>query len=78
MATEYQFDVFGKQIWVERVQDRWVPFYPGNDGKRRPAHFVIPDFLDAAELGQYLGDLFHESATPDKGNVKRLDLPEPD
>lgn len=70
--------VFGRQILVERKQDRWVPFYPGTDGKRRPAHFVIPDFLEADELGQYLGDLFLESATPDNGDVKRLDLPEPD
>ncbi|KGS08413.1 DUF7661 family protein [Burkholderia sp. ABCPW 111] len=76
--TTLRFDVFGKQILVERAQDRWVPFYPGSDGKRRPAHFVIPDFLEAEELGQYLGDLFHESATPDNGDVRCLDLPEPD
>ncbi|AOJ05086.1 MULTISPECIES: DUF7661 family protein [Burkholderia] len=76
--TTHRFDVFGRQILIERMQDRWVPFYPGTDGKRRPAHFVIPDFLEADELSQYLGDLFHESATPDNGDVRRLDLPEPD
>ncbi|WP_323119768.1 DUF7661 family protein [Burkholderia alba] len=76
MTIEYRFDVFGKLIAVTRAADRWQAFYPGADGKRRPANFVIPDFIDAHELGQYLGDLFHESATPARGDVRRLSPPE--
>lgn len=34
--TTHRFDVFGRQILVERTGGRWVPFYPGADGKRRP------------------------------------------
>jgi hypothetical protein len=33
---------------------------------------VIPDFVTEDELGQYLFDLFHESASPSNGEVTRL------
>jgi hypothetical protein len=42
-----------------------------------PAGFVIPDFIDEAELEQYLFDLFHESATPGNGDVRRIPRSKP-
>ena len=44
----------------------------GADGKRTPAGFVVPDFVQEDELAQFLEDLFHESASPYNGDVHRI------
>jgi hypothetical protein len=67
-----RFDVFGRRIDVERSEDGWTAFVPGDDGKRRLAQIAIPSELKADEIGQYLGDLFHESATPKHPTVRAL------
>jgi len=64
--------VFGRISSVERTDSRWVSFLHGADGKRCPAGFVVPDFIPEEDLEQYLYDLFHESATPTNGDVRRL------
>lgn len=66
-----RFDVFGRRMVVERRDGGWLAFYPGNDGKRRPADFVIPPDVADAELGQYLADLFHEAWSPRHPDVVR-------
>lgn len=68
-----RFNVFGRIFQVERRDSTWQPFTVGADGKRSPAGFVIPDFITEAELEQYLSDLFHESATPGNGDVRRIE-----
>ena len=40
--------------------------------KRRPAEFVVPDFVTEDEMAEYLRDLFHESASPQHPDVVRL------
>lgn len=67
-----RFNVFGRLFLVRREGDRWQAYALGADGKRAPAGFVVPDFIEEAELAQYLFDLFHESATPGNGDVRRL------
>lgn len=67
-----EFDVYGYRVIVERHGDRWVSFEPGDDGKRRASWFEIPPDLPEADLEQYLADLFHEGARPDRSEVKRL------
>ncbi|WP_434631808.1 DUF7661 family protein [Chromobacterium sp. CV08] len=69
----YRFTVYGQIIAVERHGSGWRAFLPGNDGKRRPADFVVPDWVAEDGLAQYLEDLLHENATPRNGDVKRLD-----
>lgn len=66
------FDVFGRRIIVEPAHGGWNAFYPGTDGKRRPADFFIPSHLDAPGITGYLGDLFHEHATSDHPDVRML------
>jgi len=61
---ELRFSVFGQLIAIVGGPGGWSAFRLGADGKRRPAEFVVPDFLTEAELGQYLADLLHEAATP--------------
>jgi hypothetical protein len=67
-----RFNVLEKIVLVGRDAQSWAAFLEGADGKRRPAEFVIPDFIADDELTQYLEDLFHESATPTNGDVQRL------
>lgn len=73
MARErLRFDVFGRRIDVERTVDGWAAYLPGNDGKRRSAQIPIPADMSADEIGRYLADVLHESATPKRPNVRQL------
>lgn len=72
-APHPRFNVFGRMVEVQRQGAQWQALLVGPDGKRRPAGFVVPDFVAPDELAQYLADLFHESATPSNGEVRRID-----
>jgi hypothetical protein len=67
-----RFSVFGRIYVVQREGNLWQAYAVGNDGKRSPAGFVIPDFIQEGEMEQYLFDLFHESATPGNGDLRRI------
>ena len=71
-AGEHCFDVFGRRILLRRQAGAWQAFAVGNDGKRAPAGLVVPEFVAPDELEQYLFDLLHESATPGRGDVRRI------
>lgn len=76
-----RFDVFGRQLIVERQADRWAASYLGAEGKRRPADDIVipPDVLES-EIGRYLDDLCHEWATGRHPAVRRLEpqaIPKP-
>jgi hypothetical protein len=67
-----RFDVFGRTVLVVKADEGWQAFYPGNEGKRRPAtDITIPQDIKESELPQYLDDLCHEWATDRNKNVKR-------
>jgi hypothetical protein len=76
MPEEYRFDVFGRRMAIARSDDAWVAYLIGAEGKRRRAGFEIPDFVTADELAQYLDDLFHEDASPDRPGVVVLGVSE--
>ncbi|HUR88100.1 MAG TPA: hypothetical protein VMZ74_03345 [Ramlibacter sp.] len=67
-----RFNVFGRIFELRREADAWHTFAVGADGKRGPGAFVVPAFVEENELEQFLFDLFHESATPSNGEVKRI------
>lgn len=69
---ELRFNVFGTLVTITGAPGAWQAFYPGSDGKRRPADFTVPDDLHEDGLLDYLADLFHEDATPRRPNVLRL------
>ena len=69
---DHRFNVFGRIVLITGTPGQWNAFLLGTDGKRRPANFIVPDFVQEGELEQYLADLFHESATPTNGSVFRL------
>lgn len=66
-----EVEVFGRRLLVERTDAGWQAYIPGDDGKRRPSPgVVIPGFIVSDdELLQYLADLMHESARPDRNSV---------
>ncbi|GAB2837791.1 hypothetical protein GCM10027277_00790 [Pseudoduganella ginsengisoli] len=70
--TEHRFNVFGKQVVIRAKGGGWDAFYPGTDGKRRPADFIVPGDIAEADLLEYLADLFHEHATPRNHAVTKL------
>ena len=67
-----RFQVFRQTVQIERVGPLWQAHVLGTDGKRRPADFIVPAFVEEAELAQYLFDLFHEDAVPGAGDVRRI------
>lgn len=67
-----RYNVFGRIVIVQREGAAWQAYAVGADGKRGRAPFVVPDFLEEDEIEQHLFDLFHESATPGKGDVRRI------
>jgi len=68
-----RFNVFGRIVLVRREGSLWQAYAVGADGKRSPAGFVVPEFVEEQDLAQYLADLFHESATPTNGEVRRIE-----
>lgn len=74
-ARVRQLEVFGRRLLVERTPAGWKAYTPGDDGKRRSAPgVVIPDFIVTDdELLQFLADLMHEDARPDRSTVRWVD-----
>jgi hypothetical protein len=70
--ADLRFNIFGRIVLIRRERDLWQAYAVGADGKRSPAGFVVPAFVEEEELEQFLYDLLHESATPGNGEVRRL------
>ena len=70
--SSHRFNVFGRIYSIQRAGPLWQAYAQGPDGKRSPAGFVVPDFISADEMEQYLFDLFHENAMPGNGDVRRI------
>lgn len=70
--SKLRFDVYGREVVVESTVEGWNALLVGGDGKSRPAGFPIPADLSAGEILGYLDDLFHESATADNPEVRRI------
>jgi hypothetical protein len=67
-----QVEVFGRRLLVERSANGWRSCTPGADGKRGPiSDTLIPPFIVTDdELLQFLADLWHEHARPDRQLVR--------
>lgn len=70
--AEHRFNVFGTLVAINGAPGAWQAFYPGADGKRRAADFIVPADIAEHELAGYLADLFHENATPKHASVEPL------
>ena len=69
-----RLNAFGRFLDIERVNNQWVVFAKGNEGKRRKASdIVIPSSLKKSELITYLDDLLHESANENCPRIIDLD-----
>jgi len=67
-----ELEVFGRRLLVERTPIGWTTCMPGADGKRGPfSTTLVPSFIVTDdELLQYLADLWHEDARPDRNVVR--------
>jgi len=67
-----ELEVFGRRLLVERTASGWRASIPGADGKRGlVSETLIPAFVRTdEELFQYLADLWHEDARPDRQMVR--------
>lgn len=69
-----KLNVFGRCIEAVRRIDKWNVYYLGNEGKRRMAEdIIIPSSVQEDDLVEYIADLCHEWATPNKSQVTVLD-----
>ena len=69
-----KFDIYGRKILeVVRRDGEWLAFYPGSGGvKRKADDIVILAHVSEAELKEYIGDVFHEWATPEQSDIRRM------
>lgn len=69
-----KFDILGRIVLgIVRSHDQWLAFYSGNDGlKHKTDDIRIPASLSESELDAYIADVFHEWATPERNEVRRL------
>ena len=67
-----EVEIFGRRLLVERTTTGWRTCMPGDDGKRGPiSETLIPAFISTDdEVLQYLADLWHEDARPDRQVVR--------
>jgi len=68
----YRYNVFGREVLVQKTSEGWSTFYPGSEGKRRSAGIHIPATVTESQLSQFLDDLCHEWATDVHPDVIRI------
>ncbi|MGF1700747.1 hypothetical protein L4D09_10575 [Photobacterium makurazakiensis] len=67
------FDVFGAKLSVQRKDGFWLLFKESDTAMRaRIYDVVIPPELEEGDLAVYLADIYHENATLERSDVKRL------
>ena len=72
--SRLRLNAFGRLLDIERVDNKWIAFDRGHEGKRRRAtDIAIPSSLKKGELTTYLDDLLHESATESRPTIVDLD-----
>ena len=72
LVERYKYNIFGREVLIERCQGRWATYYQGSEGKRRNAGIFVSPEITEGELTQYLSDLCHEWATERHPSVVRL------
>ena len=72
VMERYKYNIFGREVLIERSHNCWATFYQGSEGKRRNAGIFVPPEITEAELTQFLSDLRHEWASERHPSVVRL------
>ena len=69
------YQVFNRYIGVRRERSRWLVYRVDLNERKssRLSDVIIPDELTEAELPGWLGDLFHESASENYPDVRRIE-----
>ncbi|WNZ55942.1 hypothetical protein QT397_24370 [Microbulbifer sp. MKSA007] len=69
---KFKYNIFDKEMFIERQSNSWATFYQGNEGKRRSAGISIPSEIREKDLAQYLADICHEWASERYPAVERI------
>lgn len=75
MTLRIRLEVFGERMDAEFAAERWTLYRVGSEGKRSDTGLVVPPFIAADELEQFLFDLLHEGAKPANSMIRRLPDP---
>ena len=69
-----KLDIFGRMsLEVKRSGQEWQCFLLGEEGKKRKAREIhIPSSVKDDDVIEYLEDLLHEWATPEKSQITKL------
>ena len=68
-----KLSVYGREVEILRLENEWVAYYSGNEGKKRVANDInIPSTVSEPEVPEYVSDLCHEWARPNYNEVKVL------
>ena len=65
-----KLDAYGKFIEVLRENETWVIYELGEGKKTRSNDVYIPSELSETGVILFLEDLLHETATPERPNIK--------
>lgn len=69
------FKVFGRYIGVKPVGQGWQVFRVDMSERKysRLYEIIIPDDLEEDEIADWLGDIYHEAASPQHPDVVRVE-----
>ncbi|MCW8128564.1 DUF7661 family protein [Microbulbifer halophilus] len=68
----FKYDIFGREVLIEKTENGWRTFYTGPEEKRRNAGIFVPPDIPEDELTRFLSDLCHEWASERHPGVVRL------
>ncbi len=69
------YNVFGRYIGVKVTQYGWQVFRVDMPERKCSKQYdiIIPDDMTEAEIPQWLGDIYHEGASEQHPDVKRIE-----
>ncbi|EIC86218.1 hypothetical protein [Serratia sp. M24T3] len=69
------FNVFGRYLGVKRVEQSWQVFRVDMSERKysRLYEIIIPEDLEEYEIAGWLGDIYHEAASPQHPDVWRVE-----
>jgi len=68
-----KLDVIGKQIEVSRENDAWIIYEIGEGKRSRSNDIYIPSEYNETQVLEYLEDMLHERATPERPRIKVIE-----
>ncbi len=65
-----KLDAYGKLLEIVRENDTWAIYQLGEGRRSRSHDIVIPSDFNKSQVIQFLEDMLHESATPQRRGAR--------